>query len=94
MDWKDYFGAVEKWEKGEQLDEREARMVAYGWTAGTCGQRVRSNDTVKVKVAEGRARGTVKPVSSAGERRNRRRHRHLSSRDTPPASHRADVREP
>lgn len=51
MDWKDYFGAVEKWEQGEQLDEREARMVAYGWTAGTCGQRVRPDDAVKVKVA-------------------------------------------
>ena len=51
MDWEDFFGAVEKWEKGEQLDEREARMVAYGWTAGTCGQRLRPNDAVKVKVA-------------------------------------------
>jgi hypothetical protein len=51
MDWKAYFRAVEKWEKAEQLDEREARMVAYGWTAGTCGQRVRPNDAVKVKVA-------------------------------------------
>jgi hypothetical protein len=27
-------------------------MVAYGWTAGTCGQRVRPNDAVKVKVAK------------------------------------------
>ena len=52
MDWKDYFSAVEKWEQGEHLDEREARMVAYGWTAGTCGQRVRPNDAVKVRVAQ------------------------------------------
>lgn len=51
MDRENYFRAVEKWEKGEQLDQREARMVAYGWTAGTCGQRLRPNDAVKVRVA-------------------------------------------
>jgi hypothetical protein len=51
MDWEDFFRAVERWEKGEQLDEREARIIAYGWTAGTCGQRLRPNDAVRVKVA-------------------------------------------
>jgi hypothetical protein len=76
MDWEDYFRAVEKWEKGEQLDEREARMVAYGWTAGTCGQRLRPDDAVKVKVARREddrdrrgAKGgerCEKPVSAAG----------------------------
>jgi hypothetical protein len=77
MDWKDYFRAVEKWEQGEQLDEREARIVAYGWTAGTCGQRVRPDDAVKVKVArtmedDRDQRGgkggerCEKPVSAAG----------------------------
>ena len=78
MDWKDYFGAVEKWEQGEQLDEREARMVAYGWKAGTCGQRGRPNDAVKVKIArtmedDRNQRGVKggercdKPVSAAGQ---------------------------
>jgi len=51
MDWEDFFEAVEKWEKGERLDEREARMIAYGWTAGTCGQRLRPNDGVRVMLA-------------------------------------------
>ena len=31
----DYFGAIEKWERSQELDEREARMTAsgqhFGW---------------------------------------------------------------
>jgi hypothetical protein len=51
MNWVDYVRAIETWERSQELDEREARMTAYGWTIGTCGQRLRPDDAVKVKVA-------------------------------------------
>ncbi len=38
-----FVGAVKKYLDGEKLTRTEERMVAYGYTASTCGQRVWSN---------------------------------------------------
>jgi hypothetical protein len=70
MNWVDYVRAIDKWERSQELGEREARITAYGWTIGTCGQRLRPDDAVKVKVAGREDRAGASEIQTRTRNKN------------------------